>query len=88
MTNAVSDECPDLTRDDWQAITVALVARLLPHGGEVCVTAEDFVAVAGKVLSVKMEIGTEAQASITLSLEGPRIEVAQAVGRALKGRLQ
>ena len=52
MSDDVTDQGRDLTGDDWQAITVALVARLLPHGGEVCIVPEDFVAVAGKVLSV------------------------------------
>jgi len=92
VSDDVTDQGRDLTGDDWQAITVALVARLLPHGGEVCIVPEDFVAVAGKVLSVKMEIGTEAQASITLSLKGlkgPRVVVGEAVRAAVrKGRLQ
>jgi hypothetical protein len=84
-----TDVGSDLTAGDWHAIVVALVARLLPHGGEVCVVPEDFMAVADRVLSVKVEMGSEAQASITLSLEAPRLVVGEAVSRALgKGRLQ
>ena len=86
---AVTDVGIDLTASDWQAIVVALLARLLQHGGEVCVVPEDFLAVADRVLSVKVEMGSEAQASITFRLESPRLVVGEAVSRALgKGRLQ
>lgn len=86
---AVTDVGSDLTAEDWHAIVVVLVARLLPHGGEMCVVPEDFLAVADKVLSIKIEMGGEAQASITFRLESPRLVVGEAVSRALgKGRLQ